>query len=181
MPGANLPALSARPATDGGDALIVAPISRFRIDPGRDAPRVVVSPAMPHHASLVLRRGRHAVPVLADLLIAGASGRLQIVVPGHGRPDIDIGLGTDSASQDQGYGKDRTFHYNLHRTVRTGHELVASDSCLVHQLTNLKDPAMPNGRCRMHGGKSTGAPKGNQNALKHGRYTRQAIASRREI
>jgi hypothetical protein len=29
---------------------------------------------------------------------------------------------------------------------------------------------MPNGRCRMHGGLSTGAPKGNQNALKHGRY-----------
>jgi hypothetical protein len=27
-------------------------------------------------------------------------------------------------------------------------------------------PAMPNGRCRMHGGKSTGAPKGNKNALK---------------
>ena len=31
--------------------------------------------------------------------------------------------------------------------------------------------AMPNGRCRMHGGLSTGAPKGNSNALKHGRYT----------
>jgi glucans biosynthesis protein len=27
---------------------------------------------------------------------------------------------------------------------------------------------MPNGRCRMHGGKSTGAPKGNRNAWKHG-------------
>lgn len=27
---------------------------------------------------------------------------------------------------------------------------------------------MPNGRCRMHGGKSPGAPKGNQNAYKHG-------------
>ena len=25
-----------------------------------------------------------------------------------------------------------------------------------------------NGRCRMHGGKATGAPKGNRNALKHG-------------
>ncbi len=31
-------------------------------------------------------------------------------------------------------------------------------------------PAMPNGRCRMHGGRSPGAPKGNKNALKHGRY-----------
>jgi hypothetical protein len=41
--------------------------------------------------------------------------------------------------------------------------------------------SMPNGRCRMHGGKSTGAPKGNQNALKHGRYTAQAIAERRTV
>ena len=40
---------------------------------------------------------------------------------------------------------------------------------------------MPNGRCRMHGGKSPGAPKGNKNAFKHGHYTAEAIASRREI
>ncbi|UCE07914.1 MAG: hypothetical protein JSW07_07750 [bacterium] len=41
--------------------------------------------------------------------------------------------------------------------------------------------AMPNGRCRMHGGKSPGPPLGNQNALRHGRYTRQAIAERSRI
>jgi uncharacterized protein YjcR len=40
---------------------------------------------------------------------------------------------------------------------------------------------MANGRCRMHGGPSPGAPKGNKNALSHGRYTAQAIARRREI
>ena len=40
---------------------------------------------------------------------------------------------------------------------------------------------MPNGRCRMHGGLSPGAPKGNRNAFKHGRYTAEAIAHRREI
>ena len=40
---------------------------------------------------------------------------------------------------------------------------------------------MPNGRCRLHGGKSTGPPKGNKNALKHGRYTARAIARRREL
>jgi hypothetical protein len=40
---------------------------------------------------------------------------------------------------------------------------------------------MPNGRCRLHGGLSPGAPKGNRNALKHGRYTAKAIASRREV
>jgi hypothetical protein len=32
----------------------------------------------------------------------------------------------------------------------------------------------------MHGGTSPGAPRGNQHALKHGRYTAQAIAERRE-
>jgi hypothetical protein len=42
-------------------------------------------------------------------------------------------------------------------------------------------PAMPNGRCRMHGGMSPGAPKGNKNALKHGLYTAEAIARRRHI
>ncbi len=40
---------------------------------------------------------------------------------------------------------------------------------------------MPNGRCRMHGGKAPGAPKGNSHALKHGRYTAEAIAGRREL
>ena len=36
------------------------------------------------------------------------------------------------------------------------------------------------GRCRMHGGApGSGAPRGNKNALKHGRYTREAIAERR--
>lgn len=31
---------------------------------------------------------------------------------------------------------------------------------------------MANGRCRMHGGKSTGAPKGNQNSKKHGFFSK---------
>jgi hypothetical protein len=35
-------------------------------------------------------------------------------------------------------------------------------------------------RCRMHGGaKGSGAPKGNQNALKHGFFTREEIAHRK--
>jgi uncharacterized protein YjcR len=34
----------------------------------------------------------------------------------------------------------------------------------------------------MHGGAAgSGAPKGNQNALKHGRFTRQEIALRRHL
>ena len=40
---------------------------------------------------------------------------------------------------------------------------------------------MANGRCRLHGGKAPGAPKGNRHALKHGRYTAEAIAERREL
>ena len=38
------------------------------------------------------------------------------------------------------------------------------------------------GRCRMHGGAAgSGAPRGNQNALKHGRFTREAYAERRLV
>ncbi len=37
-------------------------------------------------------------------------------------------------------------------------------------------------RCRMHGGaKGSGAPKGNQNAFKHGMYTREAMAERKQL
>ena len=37
-------------------------------------------------------------------------------------------------------------------------------------------------RCRMHGGaRGSGAPKANQNARKHGLFTRDAIADRRQI
>lgn len=37
--------------------------------------------------------------------------------------------------------------------------------------TPCRSPAMPNGRCRMHGGTNPGAPKGNKNAWKHGLYS----------
>ena len=47
--------------------------------------------------------------------------------------------------------------------------------------TPCRAPAMPNGRCRMHGGSSPGAPLGNRNAWKHGRYSREAIERRREV
>ena len=53
--------------------------------------------------------------------------------------------------------------------------------------TSCKAPAMKNGRCRMHGGKSTG-PKTQEGIerirqahLKHGRYTKEAIAYRKEF
>jgi hypothetical protein len=37
-------------------------------------------------------------------------------------------------------------------------------------------------RCRMHGGApGSGAPKENQNALKHGLFTKQAIEERKQV
>jgi uncharacterized protein YjcR len=61
----------------------------------------------------------------------------------------------------------------MHLSRRCGARTRSGSAC--------RSPAMPNGRCRMHGGTSPGAPKGNKNALKHGRYTAEAIANRREI
>lgn len=49
--------------------------------------------------------------------------------------------------------------------------------------TPCKAPAVAGRkRCRMHGGaKGSGAPKGNQNALKHGAYTAETKAFNRHI
>ena len=44
-----------------------------------------------------------------------------------------------------------------------------------------RSPAMGNGRCRMHGGANPGGPLGNQHALKHGFWTRAAIADRKIV
>jgi uncharacterized protein YjcR len=61
----------------------------------------------------------------------------------------------------------------IHKSKRCGaHSRRTGNPCLA--------PAMANGRCRMHGGKATGAPKGNQNALKHGNYSK-AEKSRRAM
>ena len=61
----------------------------------------------------------------------------------------------------------------MHRSPRCGARTRSENPC--------QSPAMANGRCRMHGGKSPGAPRENKNALKHGRFTSEAIARRREI
>ena len=61
----------------------------------------------------------------------------------------------------------------MHRSPRCGARTRKGNPC--------RSPAMANGRCRMHGGTSPGAPRGNGNALKHGRYSAAAIAERREL
>jgi hypothetical protein len=64
-------------------------------------------------------------------------------------------------------------HLPMHRAPRCRARTRRGSLC--------QSPAMPNGRCRKHGRTSPGAPKGNRNALKHGRYTAHAISRRREI
>jgi hypothetical protein len=51
------------------------------------------------------------------------------------------------------------------------------------RATACQQPAVSGkARCRMHGGgKSSGGQPGNHNALKHGLYTAEAIARRREV
>lgn len=64
--------------------------------------------------------------------------------------------------------------YPLHLAPCCGARTRSSTSCCA--------PAMPNGRCRMHGGASPGAPKGERNGMyRHGHYTNEALAERREV
>jgi hypothetical protein len=62
---------------------------------------------------------------------------------------------------------------DMHRAKRCGARTRSGKPC--------QSPAMPNSRCRMHGGLSPGPPRGNRNAFKHGRYSGEAIARRREL
>lgn len=57
--------------------------------------------------------------------------------------------------------------------MRSAKPLISSARCGARTRSGnaCRSPAMANGRCRMHGGPSTGAPKRNINAYKHGRYT----------
>ncbi|MGZ3320195.1 MAG: HGGxSTG domain-containing protein [Xanthobacteraceae bacterium] len=64
-------------------------------------------------------------------------------------------------------------HLDMHRARHCGAKTRSGKPC--------QSPAMANGKCRMHGGPSPGAPKGNRHAYKHGRFSAEAIARRREI
>ena len=64
-------------------------------------------------------------------------------------------------------------HWSFQKAKKCGAKTRSGGSC--------RNPAMKNGRCRLHGGKSTGAPKGNKNAFKHGRYSREAIEARKLV
>jgi hypothetical protein len=62
----------------------------------------------------------------------------------------------------------------MHASPRCGARTRSGSTC--------HSPAMSNGRCRMHGGSSPGAPKGSKNGMyRHGRYTAEAIELRRKM
>ena len=63
----------------------------------------------------------------------------------------------------------------MHASLRCGARTRRGTECRAPAVSGRK-------RCRMHGGADgSGAPKGNQNALKTGLHTREAIAMRRRI
>ena len=60
---------------------------------------------------------------------------------------------------------------NMHLSPRCGAKTRSGNPC--------RAPAMPNGRCRMHGGASPGAPRGERNGnYRHGRFTEEAVYMR---
>src|SRR5712672_3122473 len=62
---------------------------------------------------------------------------------------------------------------DMHRAKRCGARTRSGKPC--------QSPAMANGRCRMHGGPSPGAPTCNRNAFKHGCYSAAWITERRQL
>jgi uncharacterized protein YjcR len=69
--------------------------------------------------------------------------------------------------------------------IRNTGPMLASQRCGAKTRPGgaCRSPAVHgNKRCRMHGGaQGSGAPKANQNARKHGLFTRNAIAERKQI
>ena len=63
--------------------------------------------------------------------------------------------------------------YAMHAAPRCGAKTRRGTAC--------RSPAMGNGRCRMHGGKLPGAPRGNRYAWKHGYYSAEVKRKRREV
>ena len=66
------------------------------------------------------------------------------------------------------------FDFPMHLSPRCGAKTRSGKPC--------RAPAMPNRKCRMHGGASTGAPKGEANGnYRNGRFTNEAIERRRAV
>ena len=70
-----------------------------------------------------------------------------------------------------------------HAQAAIGHAPEPALRRRTRQGSPCRSPAVKGrGRCRMHGGAAgSGAPAGNRNALKHGRYTRELIEFKRSV
>jgi hypothetical protein len=67
----------------------------------------------------------------------------------------------------------------MHRTITTARTAPRCGAQTRHK-TPCQCPAIRGKqRCRLHGGRSVGGPRGNQHAVTHGLYTALAIAQRR--
>ena len=63
----------------------------------------------------------------------------------------------------------------MRTSPRCGAKTRAGEACRAPAMRGKR-------RCRMHGGPvKSGAPRGNRNARKHGRFTRGAIGERKQI
>jgi len=80
---------------------------------------------------------------------------------------------------------DNPMHPNKNRTLCAMQALTLANSsprcgAKTRRATACRSPAMENGRCRMHGGKSPGAPRGRQHGnYKHGERSIAAIEFRK--
>ena len=82
-------------------------------------------------------------------------------------------VGSDRAGQKR-RGSQMPTSSPMHLSRRCGAKTRTGRPC--------RSPAMPNGRCRMHGGLSPGAPRGERNGnYRHGLFTREALAKRRDL
>jgi len=77
----------------------------------------------------------------------------------------------------------RVLHHSSRQAMRAT-QSVERCRCSARCCGGYDDHAAVHGkkRCRMHGGAAgSGAPRANQNARKHGLFTKNAIAERRQI
>src|SRR5262245_55428817 len=92
-------------------------------------------------------------------------GRLHVEIPGRLKSESAVRPSSDQSPPDVMAKKNEVqpMQLPMHQAPRCGAKTRRGKPC--------QSPAMANGRCRMHGGPSPGAPKGNKNAFKHGRYS----------
>jgi len=91
----------------------------------------------------------------------------------HAGGQAVVGVVEGNGGGERQHQRINLMHLHMHRAKRCGARTRTGKPC--------RSPAMSNGRCRMHGGPSPGAPKGNKNAFKHGRYGADAIARRQGL